>query len=154
MDTLIYGLVAEEADRKAAFDVRRQVFVEEQGISGQLEFDGLDEEAIHMAVKNGDSVIGTARVRFLADGQAKIERMAILKPFRRKGIGRGVISFLIGELKNRQAKYVILHAQHDVVPFYRSCGFEEVGNPFWEAGIKHLRMQMWIGPRLEDLSKA
>ena len=144
VDTLIYGLVAEEADQKAAFDVRRQVFVEEQGISGQLEFDGLDEEAIHMAVKNGDSVIGTARVRFLADGQAKIERMAILKPFRRKGIGRGVISFLIGELKNRQAKYVILHAQHDVVPFYRSCGFEEVGNPFWEAGIKHLRMQMWI----------
>ena len=153
MDTLIYGLVAEEADQKAAFDVRRQVFVEEQGISGQLEFDGLDEEAIQMAVKNGDSVIGTARVRFLADGQAKIERMGILKPFRRKGIGRGVISFLIGELKNRQTKYVILHAQHDVVPFYRSCGFEEVGNPFWEAGIKHLRMQMWISPRLEDLSK-
>lgn len=142
--TSVYRFVVDEADLKAAFDVRQQVFVEEQGISRELEYDGLDNEAIHMLVMDGGNVIGTARVRFLADNQAKIERMAILKPFRRKGIGRGIISFLIAESKRRRVKHVILHAQHDVLPFYRSCGFEEVGGPFWEAGIKHLKMQMWV----------
>lgn len=144
MVTSVYRFVVDEADLKAAFDVRQQVFVEEQGISRELEYDGLDNEAIHMLVMDGGNVIGTARVRFLADNQAKIERMAILKPFRRKGIGRGIISFLIAESKRRRVKHVILHAQHDVLPFYRSCGFEEVGGPFWEAGIKHLKMQMWV----------
>lgn len=142
--TFIYRLAVDEADLKAAFGVRRRVFVVEQGISRQLEFDGLDREAMQMVVTEGGNVIATARVRFLSDSKAKIERMAVLKRFRRKGIGRGIISFLIAESKKRHIEHVILHAQHDAVPFYRSCGFEEVGKPFWEAGLKHLRMQMWV----------
>ena len=94
-----------------------------------------------MVVKDGEKVIGTARVLFLAANQAKLERMAILKPFRRKGIGSRIIAFLNEELRNRQINQVFLHAQYSVVAFYKSCGFKESGSPFWEAGIRHIRMQ-------------
>jgi len=141
MDKLSYKLVTSDRELKAAFEVRLQVFVEEQGISEELELDDLDQEALHMVVKDGERVIGTARVLFLTANQAKIERMAILKPFRRRGIGRGIISFLNEELRNKQVEQVVLHAQYAVVAFYKSCGFEESGLPFQEAGIKHIKME-------------
>ena len=141
MGKISYKLVTNDGELKAAFAVRTQIFVDEQGISEDLELDEHDSEALHMVVKDGDKVIGTARVLFLATNQAKLERMAILKPFRRRGIGRRIISFLIEELRNRQVEQVVLHAQYLVVAFYESCGFEKSGSPFWEAGIKHIKMQ-------------
>lgn len=136
-----YKLSVTDRELKEAFGVRREVFVEEQGISEDLEFDGRDREALHMVVKDGKRVIGTARVLFLAANQAKLERMAVLRPFRRRGIGSRIISFLNEELKNRRVEQVVLHAQYSVVAFYKSCGFEESGSPFWEVGIKHIKMQ-------------
>jgi len=141
MGKLSYKLVTSDRELKAAFEVRLQVFVEEQGISEELELDDLDQEALHMVVKDGERVIGTARVLFLTANQAKIERMAILKPFRRRGIGKGIMSFLNEELRNKQVEQVVLHAQYAVVAFYKSCGFEESGLPFQEAGIKHIKME-------------
>ena len=141
MGKLSYKLVTSDRELKAAFEVRLQVFVEEQGVSEELELDDLDQEALHMVVKDGERVIGTARVLFLTANQAKIERMAILKPFRRRGIGRGIISFLNEELRNKQVEQVVLHVQYAVVAFYKSCGFEESGLPFQEAGIKHIKME-------------
>ena len=141
MDKLTYELVASDRDLKAAFDVRRQVFVDEQCIPEDLVFDGRDQEALHIVVKDGECVVGTARVLFLSDSRAKLERMAVTRASRRKGIGRGIISFLNEELRNKQVEQLVLHAQLGVVEFYKSCGFEESGLPFWEAGIKHIKMQ-------------
>ncbi len=133
-------MAAGDGELEGAFAVRRRVFVEEQGISEGLELDGYDREAQHLVVRDGEMVIGTARVLFLAAGQAKIERMAVLKPFRHRGVGRRIVSFLIEELRNRQVEQVVVHAQYPVAAFYRSCGFAELGSPFWEAGIKHIKM--------------
>ena len=94
MSELSYKLVTSNYELKEAFEVRRQVFVGEQSIPENLELDGHDREALHMVVKNGVRIIGTARVLLLANGQAKIERMAILKPFRGRGMGKKIISFL------------------------------------------------------------
>jgi len=141
MGPLNYKLVASNSQLESAFEVRRRVFVEEQGISEGLVFDDYDRDALHMVVEDSEKVIGTARVLFLAANQAKVERMALLEPFRRKGIGRKIISFLDEELKNRQVQQVVLHAQSGVVAFYKSCGFDESGLPFWEAGIEHIKMQ-------------
>ena len=88
MGELSYKLVKSDRELKEAFEVRKKVFVDEQGIAECLEFDGNDGQALHMVVMDGERVIGTARVLFLAANQAKLERMAILKSFRRKGIGR------------------------------------------------------------------
>ena len=141
MGKLGYKLVASNRDLKEAFEVRKKVFTEEQGTPEDLEFDNHDREALHMVVKDGERVIGTARVLFLTTNQAKIERMAILRPFRHRGIGRRIISFLNEELKNRHVEEVVLHAQYSVVAFYKSCGFRELGLPFYEVGIKHIQMQ-------------
>lgn len=143
MKELIYKFAEDSHEIKGSCDVRRQVFVEEQGISELLVFSGDGSSGeMNMVVKDGGSVIGTARVIFPDKNIAKIERMAVLKNFRRRGTGRGIITFLLAELKRRQIKYVILHAQHNVVEFYKSCGFKESGEPFFEAGIKHIKMEM------------
>ncbi len=144
MDNITFKLVTNDNELRSALEIRRQVFVQEQGVSEGLEYDGHDDEALHMVVSNDDTVIGTARVRFLTTGQAKIERIAILKPFRRRGIGRNIISFLKRELENKQIEHVVLHAQYAVTAFYKSCGFVEIGQPFWEDGIKHIKMQLWL----------
>lgn len=136
-----YKLVSSDRELKAAFEVRRQVFVKEQNISEDLTFDSHDRQALHMVVMDGERAIGTARVLLLSNNQAKLERMAILKPFRRRGIGRRIICYLIEELSKRQVEQVLLHAQYAVVAFYKSCGFEESGSPFCEVGIKHVKMQ-------------
>ena len=141
MDKFNYKLVTSDKELKGALEVRRQVFVDEQGVSKDIEIDGRDGEALHMVVTDEKNIIGTARILLFANSQAKIERMAILKPFRGRGIGREIMSFLNEELINRQIKQVFLHAQCSVTAFYRSCGFEEIGHAFWEAGIKHIKMQ-------------
>ena len=136
-----YKLVTTDEELSGAFEVRRRVFVEEQGVSEDIELDGHDREALHMVVKEGGRVVGTARVMFMDDNKAKVERAAILKPFRRRGIGRNMISFLLEQLRSRKVKQVVLHAQYSVIDFYKSCHFEESGSPFWEAVIKHVKMQ-------------
>jgi predicted GNAT family N-acyltransferase len=145
MAEFTYKLVENESELKGAFAVRREVFVEEQGISESLVFDGGEDVAKHMVVKDGDRVIGTARIRFLQSKQAKLERMAVLRSFRRLGIGKRITAFLMQELESRQIEMVVLHAQYEVVEFYQACGFEPSGSPFWEAGIKHLKMERAIG---------
>jgi predicted GNAT family N-acyltransferase len=141
MSTFSYKLVAGDVELQEAFEVRRQVFVREQGISEDLVFDGHDREALHMVVKDGEIVIGSARVQFLTGNQAKLERMAILKRYRRKGIGGEMLLFLDAVWKDRQVQQIIIHAQLEVVPFYKLCGFDELGLPFWEAGIEHIKMR-------------
>jgi len=124
-----------------AFEVRREVFVREQGISEDLVFDGHDGEVLHMVVKDGEKVIGSARVQILTDNQAKLERMAVLKRYRHKGIGKEMLQLLNAVWKDKQVQQVIIHAQLEVVPFYKLCGFDEFGLPFQEAGIKHIKMR-------------
>ena len=136
-----YKFVENESELEDAFEVRRRVFVAEQGIPEDVVFNSCEGEAIHVVVKDGARVIGTARVQFLDAKQAKLERMAVLEPFRCMGIGRRIISFLIEELKNKQVAKVVLHAQHGVIEFYKVCGFNQSGLPFWEAGIKHIKME-------------
>ncbi len=140
MSKFSYKLVTGGVELQEAFEVRREVFVREQGISEDLVLDGHDGEALHMVVKDGERIIGSARVQILADNQAKLERMAVLERYRRKGIGREMLQFLDAVWKDKQVQQVLIHAQLEVVPFYRLCGFDEFGSPFREAGIKHIKM--------------
>jgi len=144
MSKFSYKLVTGDVDLQEAFEVRRQVFVREQDISEDLVFDGHDSEALHIVVKDGQRVIGSARVQFLTDNQAKLERMAILDHYRCKGIGKKMLLFLDTVWKDEQVQQVIIHAQLEVVPFYKLCGFDELGLPFQEAGIQHIKMRKQV----------
>jgi len=141
MKEFTYKYAEDDGELRGAYDVRRQVFVEEQDVSEDLVFDSFEGEAVHIVVKDGERVIGTARVRFPEVKQAKLERMAVLSLFRRLGIGKGMISFLFKNLNGKQIEKVVLHAQYGVTDFYSACDFTPVGSPFVEAGIKHLKME-------------
>ena len=144
MSKFSYKIVTGDVELQESFEVRRQVFVREQGISEDLVFDGHDSKALNIVVRDGKRVIGTARVQFLNNNQAKLERMAILEHYRRKGIGKELLLFLDTVWKDKQVQQVIIHAQLDVVPFYKLCGFDELGLPFQEAGMKHIEMRKQV----------
>jgi predicted GNAT family N-acyltransferase len=95
------------------------------------------DSSVQFIVKSAGEVIGTARVRFVKIDCAKIERMAVLKTYRKQGAGTTLLSFILSHIETSQ---VIPHAQWAAIPFYKACGFRETNGPFFEAGIKHIKM--------------
>jgi predicted GNAT family N-acyltransferase len=63
--------------------------------------------------------------------------MSVLKPYRKRGAGTALLSYILSRVETSQ---VILHAQWAAIPFYKACGFRETNGPFFEAGIKHIKM--------------
>ena len=99
--------------------------------------DGRDPDCRHYLLRAAGRTIGTARVRPVDIGVAKIERVAILKPYRGRGLGFALMRHVLRELDRGRA---VLHAQTHSESFYRALGFETEGEPFEEAGIPHVRM--------------
>lgn len=117
--------------------VRETVFIKEQHVPVDLEWDNDDQTAQHVIAKteNGD-VIATARL--LNNGH--IGRMAVLEPFRFQGIGTKMLNRLIEKARQNGLKDVFLNAQISAVNFYTKAGFCIVGNEFMDAGIPHYKM--------------
>lgn len=122
---------------KVLKDIRRQVFIQEQDIPQEVEWDGQDEEATHFLARAEDgSCVGTAR--FLPSGQ--IGRMAVLPSHRNRGIGRMLLDSALAHAQANGYYGVFLHAQEYVSGFYDKAGFTVAGSPFVEAGIPHVKM--------------
>ena len=120
-----------------AAPIRFAVFVEEQGVPIDIELDGQDVLSVHALVFDEDKPVATGRL--LPDGH--IGRMAVLKDWRRRGIGALMLQSLMQRAKERGYTEVALSAQVQAVPFYRAHGFEAEGEEYLEAGIKHLTMK-------------
>lgn len=120
--------------------VRRAVFQTEQGVDAAIDFDGLDETAQHIIVSDHETPIGTARIRYLSEQLAKIERVAVLSTYRKKGVGRHIMQAAIAFLDHQGIPEIKLHAQREVIAFYQKLGFELQGKEFYEANILHVVM--------------
>ena len=119
--------------------VRDMVFVAEQKVPRELEFDEDDHSAEHfVAIDARKMVMGCARL--LDDG--RIGRVAVLRPFRRRGIGRVLMEAVLERAKARGMASVYLGAQVQAQPFYEQLGFKPYGNVFDEAGIPHQMMRL------------
>ncbi len=119
--------------------VRRAVFIEEQGIPEALEWDDQDPVAQHLLAMHRDGrPLGTARL--LADG--RIGRMAVLAEWRGRGVGRALLNAAVAAAARRGLAEVFLHAQLSAEPFYLRCGFRPEGEVFEEAGIPHRALRM------------
>ena len=126
-----------DRDAPALRQVRAQVFIEEQGVPPALEWDAADPLAMHLlALAPGGVPIGTARL--LPSGQ--IGRMAVLRPWRGRGIGRRLLQKLLGSALAEGYPVTFRNAQRRVRGFYQRQGFHPVGPEFLEAGIPHHRM--------------
>jgi predicted GNAT family N-acyltransferase len=128
-------------DKDLLRSVRTQVFVAEQSVPIELEWDDLDEQAHHwLAIDNQGKPLGT--VRMLADGH--IGRMAVLAEYRKQGIGEKLLGTAINHAKHLNLYEVYLHAQLAVIDFYRQQGFTTYGTEFMQAGISHQSMRLQL----------
>ncbi|MFI4922882.1 MAG: GNAT family N-acetyltransferase [Burkholderiales bacterium] len=121
--------------------VRKEVFIVEQNVPVELEWDGLDPEARHVLAqsRNGEAM-GTARL--LPDGQ--IGRMAVLKEWRGLGVGSALLEALLQMARTRGFSKVFLNSQTRAIAFYSRHGFKVASGKFMDAGIPHVRMVLHL----------
>ena len=119
------------------FRIRKEVFVLEQECDPKDEYE-YEEESTHFLLTDNKIPVATARYRKTQFG-IKMERFAVLANKRGKGYGLIILKHMINELKDiKSAKY--LHAQVQVVEFYKKVGFKKIGDKFDEVGIMHYKM--------------
>lgn len=119
--------------------VREQVFVREQQVPPELEWDGLDNTAQHLlALSNTGEVIGCARL----PGDGSIGRMAVLKPWRGLGVGSALLNKAVTLYRQQNQQNIMLSAQMHAIPFYEKSGFEVCSEPYFDANILHVDMRL------------
>jgi predicted GNAT family N-acyltransferase len=118
--------------------VRHAVFINEQKIAEEDEWDEHDENALHLVASLDGNPIGTARLT--SDGI--VGRMAVLDSFRNQGTGSAMMEQIIKTAKKSRMKELKLHAQRPAEGFYTKHGFIAEGEEFMEAGIPHIAMKL------------
>lgn len=129
-------------DLEACFALRRAVFIEEQQVSPAREMDGEDKVARHFAFRDKETgkIIATCRVRRMGSA-AKIERVAVQKDYRRKGVGQELMKYVLQQLAGAGDIQVLkLSSQADAVPFYERLNFRKRGPEYMDAGLPHYDM--------------
>ncbi len=129
-------------DLEPAFAIRREVFIDEQGIDREVEFDGLDDGCDHLLAVLDDRPVGTLRLRMVDRGRiAKIERVAVIEAARGRHVGVRLIGDALERARQLGATAALLHAQTRVEGFYARLGFVAFGDVFEEDGIPHIAMR-------------
>lgn len=126
------------------FDIREKVFVIEQEVDPAEEYDEFEESSTHFLAKLDTQPAGTARWRFTDKG-IKLERFAVLKNMRGKGVGQALVRAVIDDIAKQPAskgKKLYMHAQLDAMPLYAKFGFKQVGDIFDECNILHYKMEL------------
>lgn len=124
-----------------AAKLRTAVFVQEQGIAPEMEWDEADGTAVHAVAYNGmGQGVATGRLIRHANGVGKIGRMAVHRVLRGSHIGQEILRALMDAAKSRGDTEIVLHAQRSAEGFYQRLGFVPQGEPFEEVGIAHLEM--------------
>ena len=139
--TIAYRTALTDQDRAGCFAVRIEVFVRGQNVPMELERDEFDDTAEHIVAEDENGrILGTARLRYM-DGIAKIERVAVLEEARGKGIGRGIMAFIIEKAAQKgDIAKLKLGSQTHAMAFYAALGFEAVSWEYMDAGIPHRDM--------------
>jgi predicted GNAT family N-acyltransferase len=123
-------------DREILRALREEVFIREQSVPADMEWDEFDEGSCHVVALAGGIPIGTGRL--LPDGH--IGRMAVLRKWRGQGAGSALLAALIDAARGRGLSRVMLNAQTRALAFYLRHGFCAQGEEFLDAGIAHRRM--------------
>lgn len=125
-------------EREACNRIRYTVFVDEQHVPADEEYDEHEPISEHYLVLVDGAPAGTLRWRITREGKAKLERIAVEKHFRGLGVGAAVVQAAMADIPAGTTVY--MHAQTHALPFYEKLGFVGQGERFWEAGLEHLAM--------------
>ena len=131
-----------EEDLRVAFAIRKQVFVKEQSVPLEDEFDEFDTlngQCEHILVYYNDHPVGTGRIR-VVDHSGKLERICILEPYRKLGIGKVIIKALEDIAEEKGVSLVKLHGQTQAEGFYKKLEYHTSSKVFMEDGIPHILM--------------
>ncbi|HMT30928.1 MAG TPA: GNAT family N-acetyltransferase [Bacteroidia bacterium] len=120
------------------FSIRQKVFVEEQKVSREEEFDEYEISSLHYLGTYNSIPAGTARWR-ITDSGIKLERFAVLAEYRKKGIADAILKKVLSHVRPSGAK-IYLNAQVTAIGFYEKNGFKKEGSMFSEANIDHFKM--------------
>ena len=124
--------------------IRKEVFVKEQNVPIELEMDEADGVALHVIAYLDDEVAGTGRIfeDYIDSDRAILGRVAVLPRMRRRGVASAIIRELLEYACEKLYRKVVLHSQLKVVDIYKEFGFKITGDPFEEAGIMHVEMEL------------
>ncbi|PKG22894.1 GNAT family N-acetyltransferase [Niallia nealsonii] len=134
--------ITNEEELNKAFHIRKTVFVKEQGVALEDEFDQFDilsEDCEHILVFHKENPVGTGRLRAV-DGFAKLERICILEPYRKFGLGKVIIQSLEEIAAEKGLIKTKLHGQIQAEGFYQKLGYKRASSAFMEDGIPHVLM--------------
>jgi predicted GNAT family N-acyltransferase len=132
------------SEQEALRALRVTVFVDEQGVDAESEFDEFENTSRHFTCLLGQEIVGTARWRAVHDNSlpaAKLERFAILKKARGKGYGHALVESVLADARRAGFSRFVLHAQAHLKDFYATHGFVVDGPVFVEEGIEHVLMR-------------
>lgn len=134
----MYKVIADDWEQleKDAKYIREQVFIQEQGIALEDEWDDFDATAVHFMVYDKEQPIATARLL----PQHSVGRVAVLMPYRKQGIGKILMQHIIDYARNQKLPYLKLSAQTYVTAFYEALGFNVQGEVYQDCGIPHIDM--------------
>lgn len=121
-----------------ATEIRNTVFIKEHKVDKALELDGLDIDCQHYLILDNEKPIATTRWRNTDKG-IKIERFAVIKEYREKGVGKFMLNTMLSDLHSLNTT-IYLYAQDNAVDFYKKYNFKVVGDKFVEANIVHYEM--------------
>lgn len=136
---------ADAPEFEAIREIRRRVFVEEQGVSSANEFDAIDRVAAHFLARVEGVALGTARL-YGEGGIGRIGRVAVLGDSRGRGVGIALMRAALSEASRQGFGEVLLHAQVRVRGFYERLGFQAEGGEYVEEGIPHVSMRLRLPP--------
>ncbi len=135
--------ITTEEDLQKAFDIRKVVFVEEQHVAAEDEFDEFDvlgETCSHLLVNVQQQSIATARFR-VVDSVGKLERICVLPTHRGLGLGKAIVRELEDIATEKGVTKLKLHGQTHAEEFYENLGYKTTSDVFMEDGIPHIVME-------------
>lgn len=131
-----------EKDIQDGLNIRKTVFVEEQGVSIDAEIDEFENVSKHVVLYHDDKPAAVGRFRNYKDGYAKVERVAVLKPYRKFGYGKDVMNFINQKASEDGYKGTVLNGQSHAKGFYEKLGYKTEGEEFLEENIPHYFMKL------------
>ena len=137
------ALITEPSQMQAALRIREEVFVQDQHVPAEEEYDAFEDTSRHFLAMVGSEPAGTARWRLTGKG-VKLERFAVLSRYRGTGIGSALVKAILDDIyatDDTKGHLLYMHAQLTAMPLYAKFGFQPVGEMFEECAIQHYEMQ-------------
>jgi predicted GNAT family N-acyltransferase len=128
--------VTTDGEMEAVYQIRRAVFVREQGLTRSVYDEPDDKMSVHVVAQSGGRILGAGRLTFVRD-EGQIAWLAVMKDARGTGAGKAIMNHLMEIAREHPVQYITLNAQTHALGFYEQYGFEPIGRRFHMAQIEH-----------------